>query len=59
MPDEKVIEELFLASLGRYPISEERGLLIGKLAKAGGQRRRVVEDILWALVNHKEFLFQH
>jgi len=59
LADEKVIEELFLASLGRYPSSEERGLLIDKLRKAGADRSRVVEDVLWALVNHKEFLFQH
>jgi hypothetical protein len=59
LADEKAIEELFLASLSRYPSSEERGLLIEKLRKAGTHRRRVVEDILWALVNHKEFLFQH
>ena len=59
LPDEKVIEELFLGSLSRYPSTEERGILIGKLRKRGSDRRRIVEDILWALVNHKEFLFQH
>jgi hypothetical protein len=59
MPDEKVIEVLFLASLSRVPTAEERGLLLDKLHKAGADRRRIVEDILWALVNHKEFLFQH
>jgi hypothetical protein len=59
LPDEKVIEELFLASLSRYPSAQERDLLTGKLRKAGSDRRRIVEDILWALVNHKEFLFQH
>jgi len=59
LPDEKMIEELFLASLTRVPSTEERGLLIDKLRKSGAGRRRIVEDILWALVNHKEFLFQH
>ena len=59
LPDEKVIEELLLDSLSRYPSMGERGLLIDKLRKAGSKRRRIVEDILWALVNHKEFLFQH
>ena len=59
LPDEQVIEELFLASLSRIPSPEERRLLLAKLCKPGADRRRVVEDILWALVNHKEFLFQH
>jgi hypothetical protein len=59
LSDEKVIEELFLASLSRYPSAEEQALLIDKLRKSGTDRRRIVEDILWALVNHKEFLFQH
>ncbi len=59
LPDEKVIEELFLGSLGRFPSVEERELLLDKLRKSGKDRRRVLEDILWALVNHKEFLFQH
>ena len=48
LPDEKVIEELFLASLSRLPTAEERGLLIDKLRKSGTGRHRVVEDILWA-----------
>ncbi len=59
LPDEKVIEELFLASLSRFPSVEERELLLDKLRKSSADRRRVLEDILWALVNHKEFLFQH
>jgi hypothetical protein len=59
LPDDKMIEELFLASLSRVPSAEERGLLIDKLRKSGTDRCRILEDILWALVNHKEFLFQH
>ncbi|HEY7330804.1 MAG TPA: DUF1549 and DUF1553 domain-containing protein [Gemmataceae bacterium] len=59
LPVEKVIEELFLASLGRYPSGEEHSVLIDKLRKSGSDRRQIVEDILWVLVNHKEFLFQH
>jgi hypothetical protein len=59
LADEQVIDEFFLASLSRPPTAEERGLLLDKLRKPGADRRRVGEDILWALVNHKEFLFQH
>ena len=52
------IEELFLATFSRYPTADERDVLERRLEKAGDKRRKVVEDILWALLNHKEFLFQ-
>jgi hypothetical protein len=58
-PDREVIEELFLAALSRYPTAGERDLLVAKLRAAGPGRRKALEDVLWALLNHKEFLFQH
>jgi hypothetical protein len=55
--DAEIVEELFLATLSRYPVAEEKQALLRRLQQAG-DRRQVVEDILWALLNHKEFLFQ-
>jgi hypothetical protein len=57
--DDAILDELFLASLSRQPTAEERGLLLDRLRRPGVDRRRVLEDVIWALVNHKEFLFQH
>jgi hypothetical protein len=57
--DADIVEELYLASLSRYPTDQERQLLVKRLDQAGPNRRRVAEDILWALINHNEFLFQH
>jgi hypothetical protein len=57
--DAKLIEGLFLASLSRFPTDEERDVLLRRLANSGDRRRKVAEDILWGLLNHKEFLFQH
>jgi hypothetical protein len=54
-----VVEELFLATLSRYPTEQERQALVQRLDSAPPKRRQVAEDILWALINHKEFLFQH
>ncbi len=54
-----VVEELFLATLARFPTEAERQLLVKRLIAPGADRRRVAEDILWALINHNEFLFQH
>src|SRR5579885_2010643 len=42
LPDEKVIEELFLASLSRVPSTEEHSLVSEKLRKSGAERRRVL-----------------
>jgi hypothetical protein len=56
--DAEIVEELFLATFSRYPTVDERELVERRLANAGNKRRKVGEDILWALLNHKEFLFQ-
>jgi len=55
----EIIDELFLATLTRHPSAEEQQNLVARLDQAGSNRRQAVEDILWALINHKEFLFQH
>jgi hypothetical protein len=57
-PDPEVVDELFLATVCRLPTADERASLVQRLQKSPDQRRRVAEDILWALVNHREFLFQ-
>jgi hypothetical protein len=56
--DSALVEELFLATLSRFPGEQERRELIERLSLAP-DRRAAVEDILWALINHPEFLFQH
>jgi hypothetical protein len=58
LPPEAIVEELFLATLSRFPRPAEREAMARRLA-AAPDRRRAVEDLLWALVNHREFLFQH
>jgi hypothetical protein len=57
--DRAIVDDLFLAALGREPCSEERRLSLGRFSKPGANRRQVVEDLLWSLFNHPEFLFQH
>jgi hypothetical protein len=56
--DAEVIDEMFLATLCRFPTADERTTLVQRLQKSPDSRRRVAEDVLWALVNHREFLFQ-
>lgn len=56
---DEILDELFLATLTRLPTAEERQLLGSRLPPAGTDRRQAVEDVLWLLLNHTEFLFQH
>ena len=53
-----LIEELYLRTLSRFPTAEERAYA-GKLLNTGGDRQMAVEDILWALVNSREFGYNH
>ncbi|HUR54464.1 MAG TPA: DUF1549 domain-containing protein [Gemmataceae bacterium] len=52
---EAVLDELFLSALSRRPTDAERAKLLA--AFADGDRRAAVEDVLWALLNSKEFLY--
>ena len=54
----EVVEELYLAALSRRPTSDELAKLTGFVSKAN-DRRAAVEDVVWGLVNSKEFLFNH
>ena len=58
--DVEVLEELFLATLSRQPSGSEREALLQRFARAGkAGRQTAAEDLLHALLNHREFLFQH
>jgi hypothetical protein len=56
---DEVLDELFLAALCRAPSEEERRVLGQRLSETGSARRAAIEDVLWLLLNHPEFLFQH
>ncbi|MFO0820187.1 MAG: DUF1549 domain-containing protein [Pirellulales bacterium] len=57
--DDKAIDELYLAAYSRYPREEERQLARSALKAAGADRRQVMEDLLWALLNSAEFVLNH
>jgi hypothetical protein len=52
-----LIEELYLSTLSRLPTSAEQELML--LAFSETDRRAAAEDVLWALLNSKEFVFNH
>ena len=59
-PPGKIIEELYLSALSRYPTDAEKAKLLKTLDEAGEkERHQVLEDIFWAVLSSREFLFSH
>lgn len=65
LPDAAVLEHLYLAALSRPPTEAERTRLLPELATPTDAadpkqaRRQAIEDLFWAVLTSKEFLFQH
>jgi len=58
--DEALIEEAYLRCLARPPRPAERVPLLETFRLAGSAgRREAAEDLFWALLTSREFLFQH
>jgi hypothetical protein len=55
---EKTVEELYLAALSRYPTKEEMKKALAYLDKQK-EMRGGLEDLCWALLNTREFMFNH
>ena len=51
-----IIEELYLATVSRFPTAQEQELMQRSLTETD-DRRKAVEDILWTLLNTREFVF--
>ncbi|OAI54709.1 S-layer protein [Planctomycetaceae bacterium SCGC AG-212-F19] len=58
-PHEERIKDLYLVALSREPSKEETANLLAHIEKKKTNVQQAYEDILWALVNTKEFLFNH
>lgn len=57
---EKVIEDPYLSALSRYPSAEEKEKLLKIIGQGSDKdRRALVEDMYWALLSSKEFVFNH
>lgn len=71
LSDSRIIEHIFLSAFSRYPTEQEAATIKAELAKARSQiqastpevareaRRHALEDMMWALLTSKEFLFNH
>jgi hypothetical protein len=57
LSDSRILEHIFLTAFSRYPTAAEKTALLPDLKQ--GARRQALEDVLWALLTSKEFLFNH
>jgi len=69
LSDSRMVDQLYLSAFSRYPSEAERGALLSQLSQARAlkgtpeavrdARRQAIEDMTWALLTSKEFLFNH
>lgn len=56
---EMLIRGIYLGVLSRYPTAEEVATAQGYAEDSGAAPKQVAADLVWALVNSKEFLYRH
>lgn len=53
------LRDLYLLAFSREPSPEETAIALAHIQKNEQDPKRAYEDIVWALINTKEFLFNH
>jgi hypothetical protein len=69
LSDQRMVDHLYLSAYGRFPADAERQEAVARLnsarLKSGSAeaqrdaRRQAMEDLAWAMLTSKEFLFNH
>ena len=69
LSDSKILEHLFLSAYSRYPTDEERQKMVDALRKSRlvkgsadvqrDARQKALEDMMWAVLTSKDFLFNY
>ncbi|MDF1659190.1 MAG: DUF1549 and DUF1553 domain-containing protein [Verrucomicrobiales bacterium] len=58
--DSKMLEEAYLTTLTRMPTEDESARLVGLMKNSdAAEKQLILEDLFWALMTSREFLFQH
>jgi hypothetical protein len=58
VPPDQVVEELYVRCLARSPTAKERADL-AKLVDGQPDKQKALDDVFWALLNTREFMFNH
>jgi hypothetical protein len=56
---EEIVTELYLRALSRFPTGEELATAAKVFSAEKATRQTATEDVLWALLNSPEFVFNH
>ncbi len=56
---DQVLDRIYLRSLSRMPDDAEREATHEMLAAEGANAQQVLEDVFWAVLNGREFVFNH
>jgi hypothetical protein len=58
---EEVIHQLYLKTVNRQPTPTEMEKLMAAVneGKNNGEKQQILNDVFWALLNSKEFIFNH
>ncbi|QEL16218.1 DUF1553 domain-containing protein [Limnoglobus roseus] len=56
--DAEILDDLYYAALSRPAFDDEKKVALAHVTK-GADKRKAWEDVLWAVLNTREFLFRH
>ncbi len=56
-PEAAKVDELFLWAFARRPTAAQRDTALAHIARHAADKKQAYENILWALLNTKEFIF--
>lgn len=57
LSNDEIIEELYLLTYCRLPTDSEKAAARLRFEQSGSNRRAIIEDLMWALINTPEFVF--
>jgi len=57
--EKEIVEELYLLAYSRPPTEEELSIAATAFSQPGATRQSATEDVMWALINSAEFVFNH
>ena len=55
----EIVNELYLMLYSRWPTEEEKAIAVKAIKYNKNNLQKGVEDLMWALINTVEFVFNH